>query len=488
MTTSLRPDASSSDALVITVASGALLGLILMAQNPMDAQYTTPMHRSNDRSRFATIRALVDFNTYAIDGVIREKNWDTIDKMWRPDDKDPLHGHFYSSKPPLLPTLLAGEYKLLKILSGGQLTFADHPLALVRIIILTTNGIPMVLFLTLFARFLQRESADAWTRTFVLVTAGLGTYLTGFSGTLNNHTIAALSSFFALYPILCVEADGRLNGWRFALSGLFTAFTACNELPAAAFGLGMFLIILWRWPAPTAQFFVPAALVPLVGFFWTNYLVTGDLRPAYMHMSWYDYPGSYWNNPVSIDAIHEPWYVYLFHITLGHHGVFSLTPVLLLSWAGIFRTLFQRDGAAGGSVLPEAQQVVAAVPGSLEVITRETCNRQQMLRSLAGLAVVVTLVIFTFYTSITPLKPFGLAPSRNYGGMSNGFRYSFWLIPLWLIFLPRGLEALGQNRWLRVLALALLGVSLFSAFYATREPWMPSWIHQFLYDAGWIGY
>ena len=72
-----------------------------------------------------TIRALVDNGTYVIgrrdpslvtstnrygdEGIVQEEGWPTIDKVLIPETN-----LFYSSKPPFLPTILAGEYWLLK--------------------------------------------------------------------------------------------------------------------------------------------------------------------------------------------------------------------------------------------------------------------------------------------------------------------------------------------------------------------------------------
>ena len=50
---------------------------------------------------------------YAIDKVIQQPNWDTID-MVKHD------GHLYSSKPPLLPTLMAAVYWLIYRLTGRR--------------------------------------------------------------------------------------------------------------------------------------------------------------------------------------------------------------------------------------------------------------------------------------------------------------------------------------------------------------------------------
>jgi hypothetical protein len=503
------PDDASSmiDALVIAASAGIVLGLILIAQGrTRDNGFTFPAHSPNDRSRFATVIALVDHGTYAIDDVIYELGldgkpvlgpdgkpvkspWYTIDMVRRTDT-----GRFYSSKPPLFPTLLAGEYWLLKRLGGTivdyscpkkcdkdkrygtpgpcpvcdssliesrrpRFNFVDRPHVLVRTLVATANWLPMVVFLVLFGRLLRRETSDDWVRLYSLLAAGLGTYLTGFSVTINNHTIAAFSAFFAIYPVLRSGSDVGWLPCRYAVAGLFAAFTACNELPAGAFSAGLFLILVWRAPALTMSYFVPAAIVPLAAFFWTNYQVTGDMLPVYMHKSWYHYEGSYWDNPTGIDNIREPWHLYLTHTTVGHHGVFSLTPLMLVCWFGIIRSWWPSHGETDG-----------------------------LQRRLAHLATVVTVIIFVFYIGIPALEQYGLAPQRNYGGMCNGFRWTFWLIPLWLLYLPRGLELLVRSRELRGVAMLFLMVSMVSAFYATRNPWTRPWLHQLLYDAGWIGY
>ena len=81
-----------------------------------------------------------------------------------------------------------------------------------------------------------------------------------------------------------------------------------------------------------------------------------------------------------------------------------------------------------------------------------------------------------------------LYKSDNYGGWTSGLRWLFWLIPLWLVFLPVGLEWKRDCRWFRRIAVACLLVSAASAFYATRNPWTRPWIHELLNQAGWIQY
>ena len=108
--------------LLIAISTGAMLGRILAVtsvdvqsaeaqlyrQGRRDWQRQRPFLSANDRSRWATVRALVEHGTYAIDDVINERGWDTID-MVKHDGRDG-EPHLYSSKPPLLATLMAGPY------------------------------------------------------------------------------------------------------------------------------------------------------------------------------------------------------------------------------------------------------------------------------------------------------------------------------------------------------------------------------------------
>jgi len=425
------------DFILIAVSAGAVLGLILMART---------FYGPNDISRWATVYSLAERGTYNIDETPFPT---TIDRVR-------LNGHYYSEKGPLLPTLLAGEYLLLKKLSFGWLSFRNSPVSVIRIILASLNLVPLVIFLGLFSRLLDRLAPDPWIRAYTMVAAGLGTFLTGFSFTLNNHTVTALSSFFALYPAFLIWCEGQRKGGLFAVAGFFAGFAAVNEYPALAFLVALGAGLVWKARRQTLIWFLPFALLPLAGHFWTNYLVTGGLLPAYFNKSAFVFPGSYWSiDPISghlmgeklIDNIYDPWPVYLFHMLLGHHGILSLSPIFIFTIIGAWRFLRSRGSP---------------------------------LRAFAALATFLTLLFLVFYTF------FG--PNRVYGGYSCGLRFFFCLIPLWLMLLPEGLRGRTAHRWFRGMALAFLLISAISVFYCARDPWARSWIHEYMYSMHWINY
>src|SRR5205814_2179324 len=111
-------------------------------------------------------------------------------------------------------------------------------------VVVLLNVVPMLVMLVLYARLLDRTAANDWAWMFSLGAAALGTYLFAFVQTLNNHSVAAASAFVALYAFQRVWADGRRSGGWFAAAGFFAAFCACNELPAALFGVLLFLMLL----------------------------------------------------------------------------------------------------------------------------------------------------------------------------------------------------------------------------------------------------
>src|SRR6185295_7369483 len=111
-----------------------------------------PFLSANDRSRWATVRALVEQGTYAIDDIVAERGWDTIDmvKHRGRDGQD----HLYSSKPPLFATLMAGEYWLIHRLTGA--TLASHPYEIGRAMLVTWNVLPLVAYFVLLAWLAER--------------------------------------------------------------------------------------------------------------------------------------------------------------------------------------------------------------------------------------------------------------------------------------------------------------------------------------------
>ncbi len=516
-------------ALLITIAAGAVAGRILAAElvNEPSVPRTWPATRptpmptfsSNDRSRWATVRALVDGDpengqapgTFIIGrrdrrttlitavsplgatnvleasvraaagfqtrvksdrGIIFNDGWQSVDKVLHPRKLE-----FISTKPPLLSVLMAGLYWLLQHVTGW--TFAQHPFAVVRALLLLVNLVPLVIYLCLLARLAERYGRTGWGRVYVMACACFATFLTTFAVTFNNHSVAAYCVVFALYPTIRILestsalAAGSRGRSYFVLAGFFASFTACTELPAAAFTVAMFVILLRRAPRETLLYFLPSAALPVAAFLVTNYLAVGQWRPAYSEFggTWYEYEGSHWRKPgpnevrrgIDWARNQETRAQYAVHLLVGHHGLFSLTPIWLLAVAGMFRFS-----------LADIRFWVFR--------SRRQGNADEVETRIRGLVAALTLALSVVVVG------FYLFSSDNYGGWTSGLRWLIWLSPLWLLCMSASADWLAGRGWGRGLAHVLLAFSVLSVSYPAWNPWRHPWIYRFMEALGWPGY
>jgi hypothetical protein len=68
------------------------------------------------------------------------------------------------------------------------------------------------------------------------------------------------------------------------------------------------------------------------------------------------------------------------------------------------------------------------------------------------------------------------------------FRWTLWLIPLWLLCLIPAADGMANNVWLRRIAVLLLAVSVLSANYNCLNPWSHPWLFDYWTYIGWIQY
>jgi len=428
---------------ILVCAAGFYLWAVLSAQ---------PLQSANDRSRWCTIYSLVEHGTYHIDQIDQNPRWSTIDKVRHRAAAADQPWHFYSSKPPLFPTMVAGLYWLeLKTLGFGLL---EHTALVTRLLLVIINVIPMLLALWVFRRSLNQLQVSLSAARWLLLTAAFASMLNPFLTTLNNHTPAAICLVLTLAAMIRIRNSAEPAAVDFAQVGFMAALTCCFELPAALFGLISFAwVVLHDW-RKTAKFYVPAALIPLGAFFLTNVIVTGGIKPFYTFYGTekyvYVHEGipSYWSSPQGIDANSESTVTYLFHCVLGHHGILSLTPIFLLTLIGWALGLRSRTTKAAAPLY-----VVGAV---------------------------LSLVVLGFYLSRTQ--------NYNYGGNSASLRWMLWLTPLWWYGMIPVLEKLTNSSLGKLLVGLLLLGSMYSPLASIHEPWRPNWLYDQMEQRGWIDY
>lgn len=521
---------------LIVVALAIAAGRIAVVVSPTG---DTAFLSANDRSRWATIAALVEDGTYAIDRQVaithpvhrHRRPWDSIDKVRHVGDDG--QQHFYSSKPPLFPTMVAGVYKLLHL--STTLTMTDQPIYVPRIILAIVN-LPLLAILLFSSGYvIDKMCVSQWSQVFAVAGITFGTMLMPFTVSLNNHlpAAAAMAVTMAIYFFISerfadAERGGshRISRWLYVLAGAAAAGGAANELPALSMTVlwWMLFAILDR---KSILPFIGGMAIVAAGFFGTNHLAHGSLRPAYAHRGvgdviatlqssgplgdsaataeaveilkqfqtessdeighlpsdepdrwrftvgqrqfalvdeaapgggselvlrhwddWYEYPGSYWQDGRrrGVDRGESSRWVYGFHMTLGHYGIFSLTPIWLLLPFGF---------------------AVSLRFGSVD------------FRLFSAAVLMSTLACVAFYVSRPTID-------RNYGGVSTCFRWLLWLAPLWWTMVLPLLDDLAESiRWRRV-ASGLLAISVFSMSTALSSPWQSPWLYRFWAFLGWI--
>ena len=479
-----------------TIAKAAAAGLEADPQAIRDRiekekRLLRPFLSGNDRSRWLTIRSLVEKGTFAIDELVVEPGWDTIDAVVHADATG--RPRLYSSKPPLLSVVCAGPYWLLQRLTGW--TLGDHPFEMGRMLMVVYGLLPLAVTILFTCRVVDAVGTSDWGRIWSAALIACGTLLTTFAVVLTNHVPAAACTAAGVWLVHRILCDGLRSRTAFAAAGLSGALAAACELPALAW-LAAVLVILARCDLRrTLAWAVPAAALVAAAALGTNWLAHDTVVPPYAHRgpdataqaspqpspkadapsttlppakpassaateswnpdNWYDYAfrlsngklvESYWRSPRGIDRGEPSAVAYVWHALVGHHGIFSLTPAWLV-----------------------------VIPGLLLLSTRRRDGSGDLALAIA----VVSGIVVAFYLARPQID-------RNYGGTSSGFRWVFWLAPLWTVAAVPAADRLARSRWGRGIALVLLAVSVVSVASPTWSPWTMPWLHRWLAHAGWL--
>lgn len=405
----------------------------------------------NDISRWCTVWSLVERHTFAIDAC----PWRdlTEDRVLLARPESPSVKRFYSSKPAFLSALAAGILYPIRAISGVPMQDVVRPTDAVSQImnffyfkfpLLLLNVLPFLIFVAYFIRHTAPASGSSGWILFSGVTALLGHQLMGFNGVLNNHCPAAYCVAL-LVVVLRRSFLDRCGEWRhFLLGGLAAGLAVAFDLGTAPFAIGA-VALFFSASAPLAARFVVPPLLAVAGIYaLLQFVLLGRLGLAYQDVgtSSYLYPGSYWLSPGGFDQLNatpESRWVYLFNMVLGHHGVFLLTPVAVLPMLYVSQIVFGRTAD----------------------------RRQRYLAAVVAGSFVIGILFYLW-------NPW----ARNYGGKTQGLRWLFWTIPLWLSYLPASIGWLRRGRadWLRWLLIPAMIVSLISAYFAWRAPWSDPWV------------
>jgi hypothetical protein len=520
-----------------------LVGLSLVAGKIAVVRSSTgevPFLSANDRSRWATVASLVDYRTYQVDHFQALRDPKTKRRAWQSIDRVQHRGadgkiHDYSSKPPLLATMFAVVYAVVKSVTG--LGIQQHPFFVGRLVLAMVNLPLLAILMACTVSLVKRYTQSSFTIVFLTTAVAVGTLVTPFAISLNNHLPAATATIAALW-FLDSQARHGATIWKMLLCGVAAGFSAAFELPSLAL-VPLWGIIAMRISIPKASVaFVAGLALVAIPFFATNWVAHQSLRPPYAHRGigplvekipdeyiipgatpllratrnrtelaralnvasydvevvearssnwarlntpdnsyaivpgektlaihqwddWYDYPGTYWDDDklAGVDRGESSRLTYALHALVGHHGIFSLTPLWLVSLCAI-PMWFSRDRL----VFSEEPKPAAFPQFPIAAITA---------------ILLVTVTCMAFYVARPEID-------RNYGGVSVALRWMLWLAPLWIFLAIPLVQRLGEVRWGRAICCVLLAFSIFSVAASLENPWTHPWLYRWMDDLGWI--
>jgi hypothetical protein len=488
----------------------------------------TPFLSANDRSRWATIRTLGDDNTFILDGVIfsqktgkRDPKWYSIDLV-RHKSSDGKE-HYFSSKPTLMPILLAGLYKAISAVTSWRL--ATDTFAVSQTMLLLVNFLPWAWLAWRMLRWIEEETSDPFARGCLSVMAIAGTFLTTFVVTLNNHLHGAVGLVLLIEQArLAAKPGAKLS--HFVLAGLGAGFLAINELPAlSAITLAGVLLLYLDWKKTLAGY-APPVLLFAAAAIGSNYFVHGSWKTPYAHRNdgrvitrFTSLHSDLHADPVgdnlrtaakekgielSAQATIAPrpssGFVVWDPVTQNRFAVRKSPDVALNTYElRVWDNWYEYEGSYW---LPGAKKGVDLGEPSIARyafhcffghygifsltpfwvcsvlgagIWLSSSSREK--RVVAAAIAVVTIVCLAFYV-FRPLE------DRNYGGVACGFRWAFWMIPAWLLVAIPGATWLSKSTFGRGLLLIFVAASVFFAWTNYANPWTHSWVYQMVVPRG----
>jgi hypothetical protein len=386
-------------------------------------------------SRLATVYSLVKYGTFYIDpvdGIPNRFEQATIDKVV-------ADGHMLSSKPPILPLLMTAEYLVLHAVLGWDLESPEDTNEIIRAMSLGLVGFPYLAALFLFARMLRWFFSDPLSRVVLLGSLAFCTQLWGYSTNLNNHEPGAALVVASLYVGLGIlTVNLAATWWRFFLFGLSSALVFTIDMPVTIFCVPVALCLLYKHPVLAVTAALAGGLIPIGIHSGVMYACTGSPLPVQTNNEFYHYETSFWRHPIGIDCLNEPKGTYLFNMTLGRCGLFSLFPVLFVGIAAAIRALVRAEMAHRAYVL---------------------------------IGAACFMVLSAYYCKST----------NNYGGEAYGFRWYIGAMPVLLLMGGGIVESLRQ-RWQWIFLGLMIGISFYSAWECTVTPWQSNtaWAVRFL--------
>ena len=271
----------------------------------------------NETSRLATIQAVSEQNTFAIE----KSDFRTVDKVF-------FNGHVYSDKPPFIAFVIGTALK--PVLAATGWSFREDREKLVYLIDFLLGGtVNILLFWWLFNMFRRVRRGSVEAKFLLALGSVAGSWLLSYSVVINNHTPAALC---ALGAYVALWKFSRKPTFRAAaLAGLACGVMGAVDIPGGVvFGLALIPALALASPrGKRAEHVLAAACV--VAFsalcvFILNHAAYGRPLPLYLGQGGSYQPG-----------VHSKSFLgYAVECLFTCRGIFSYQPFLLLAFPALW--------------------------------------------------------------------------------------------------------------------------------------------------------
>ena len=366
-----------------------ILGVAILAVFALLYSLSRVGMSGNEASRFATIQAVSEQNTFAIEKTAFAYTVDKVTKRFS-------GGHFYSDKPPFLAFAVGTALKPVQAVTKWN--FRDDPEKLVYLVDLLVGGtVNILLFWWLFNMFRRVRRGSVAAKFLLALGSVMGSWLLSYSVVINNHTPAALcvlGAYVALWKF-----SRRPTYLAAALAGLACGLLGALEIPGGAiFGLALVPAVLVASPknmrAEYALTVCCTVALAALCVFVLNYSAYRHPLPLYMIPKDKNEQGL-WSCLIKGGTFqpgiyNKSYFGYAAECLFTYRGIFSYQPFLLFAFPALW-----------------------------------FCRKN--LRSVEWVMMAATLVFTAFYVILT----------NEFGGAAYGFRYLIPVIPVWSFFAGR---------------------------------------------------
>ena len=303
-------------------------------------------------------------------------------------------------------------------LSPFGASLATHPYEIGRTMLVVFNLLPLLAYFVLLACLVERFGTSDWGRMFTMAAATFGTLLTTFAVAINNHLPAAVCTAAAVYA--AVRLVSTPSGGRAILSwpgfrGAGRGQRVSGRGPAGGPGRGAVVEALAGDPLG----FLPAVLVVAARF---RHQLDRPRQPQ-----------------AGLSARLGQRQLVRLHLSAQRPGGRKL----LAETRGHRPRRAQSEGLRPERPRRPSRHLQPHAGLALEPRRDVPVDvAAAAIRGSAALAAAIFLIsaaCLTFYLLQPQLH-------RNYGGVSSGLRWLFWLAPLWLLTMLPAADALARRR------------------------------------------